>query len=279
MLSFVLVVVFVLLVVVYVYWKSKVDFIRRITRSVVKGILIIVVMLSVVVSLSLVLTDVAFVCHVRYIDFLINLYNAIYLSILLGYLASKVITRPRIAYFSVRYAIPSFLVIIQLVLGGMAHFTRVEEKKEKISIHVCYDERKKPIVTISYCYDLALMVVCIVLMLSKLYRSRRYYKRSGKFELFSVALLSISMTVIYWISLSFVLLPKDGTDCRRHADCLVVLAMFPAMISMLGFIFSIIKPVHKRLKRCHLWIGQARATLLMHVYDLWFRLVCGMASF
>ena len=270
MLSFVLVVVNVLLLAVYVYWKSNAVFIRQIARSVVKSILIIVVMLSVGVSLSLVLTDVAFVCHVRYIDFLINVYNAIYLCILLGCLASTVITRPRIAYFAVRYTIPSFLVIIQIVLGGMAHFTRVEEKKEKISIHVCYDERKKPIVTISYCYGLALMVLCIILMLLKLYRSRRYYKRSGKFELFSVALLSISMTVIYWISLSFVLLPNDDTDCRRHADCLVVLAMFPAMISMLGFIFSIIEPVHKRLKRCYLWIRQARTILLMHVNDLWF---------
>ena len=261
MLPFVVFVVIALLVVVTLYLKIKAISSRRVTGPFVKSLLVIVVVLSVVMSLSIVLTDVAFVCDVRYIDFGINVCNAVYFSISLGYLASEVITRPRIAYFIVRYIIPSFLVIIQIVLGGMAHFTSDRERSEKISVHFCYDERKKPLVAISYCYGFTLLAVCIVLMLLRLYQSRRYYKLSGKIDMFSVALLSISVAVIYLVSLSFIMQPNNETDCGLHADCLVTLALFPAMISLLGFSFSITKPLYKKIKRCYLCIAEARTIL------------------
>ena len=258
MLPLVLVVAIVLLVVANVFLKIKAISVRRITGSFVKGILITVVVLSVAISLSIVSTDVAFICDVRYIDFAINVCNAIYFCIPLGYFASNVITSPRVVYFIVRYIIPSFLVIVQIVLAGVAHFTRAD-RGEKISVHFCYDERRKPLVAISYCYGLTLLVACSLLMLLKLCRSRTLYVRSGKIEMFSVALLSMFIIVIYLVSLSFVLLPKDETDCGRHADSLVALALFPAMISLLGFIFGIVGPVYKRIKQCYVWIAEAQA--------------------
>ena len=252
MLPLIIIIAIALLLVLCVYLKVRNIFIRRIIRSAVKSIIIIDVMLSIIISLSIVSTDVAFVCDVRYIDFFITVCNVIYFSILLGYLSSKVITRPRLAYFIAKNIIPTFLVIAHIVLAAVAHFAGVKEKGDKVSVYFCYDERGTTLVTASYCYVFGLLVLCIVLMIFKLYRSRRYCKLSGKIEMFCIALLSISMAVIHLLSLLYVLFPNYETDCAHHADSLVVTALFPAIISLLSLTFSIIEPVHRRIRRWYL---------------------------
>ena len=249
MLPLLLIVVLVLLFVISIYLKVHDISIRSVIISAVKCILVIDVILSVCISVFIVASEVAFSCDVRYIDFLINVSNAIYFSILLGYLASRVITSPRLTYFTVKNVIPSFLMIVQVILAGMAHFANVKEKGEKVSVDFCYDERRSALVVSSYCYGFALLVLCIVLTILKLYRTQGCYRRSGKIEMFCIVFMSISVAVIYLVSLFFVLWPKDETDCGRHAESLVVLALFPAIISLLGFSCSIIKPVYKKLRR------------------------------
>ena len=261
MLFLIVIVMTVLLVLISAWLKVKKISIRSIIASPVKDILILDVMLSVSVSLAIVSTDVAFSCDTRYIDIVINVSNTMYFSIISGYLAAKVITRPRIAYFIVKIIVPVLLVIVQIVLAGIAHFAKRKERGETLSVHFCYDERGTTLVRASYCYGLALLVVCIALMIFKLYRSRRYSKRSGKIEMICIALLSTLLGVLYLVSLFFVLFDQDEADCGRHADSLVILSLFPAITSLLGFSCGITKLAYKKIKWCCLQITETRMIL------------------
>ena len=238
-----------LLIVVLIYVKAKVGYIRRTNGLVSKSLLIAGAFLSVLLTVYIISTDVVYVCDVRTIDFLINISNGIYFSILVGYLISLLIIYPRLPSDLGKALAPSIFVAVQIIIAAVAHFSMVEEQGIRTSVHFCYDERKKSSVTASYCYGFALLLISIVLVFVKLYRGlKRPGKSGGKNKLVFFGLFSISVVTIYSVPLYFVLLSGDEINCSRHAESLVILALFPAIMSLLACSFSVIKIVYRIIR-------------------------------
>lgn len=225
MLAPVTVSVALLLVVSCLYLKAKAGQARKILRSAAKDILIIDTALSVIISYWIISADVTFDCDDRIADFLINVSNGVYFSILLGRLASKFISRPRIAKVCLKITAPRVLIFVQIVLAAVAHFGTVGDKNEKPLVPFCYDERSTSTSTASYCYGFVLLVMCIVLLFAALYRDRsHFYNTSRKIGTVCLVLLSTTAAVVYSVALSFVLSTQEVNDCERHAQFFVILA-------------------------------------------------------
>ena len=206
---------------------------KRLIRLFPLNILMIDTLASVIISFWIVLAEVAFVCDSRSADFLINVCNGIYYSVLASYVTSKLITSPRILHVCVKIMVPSVLACVQIVLAAVAHFGSVGNKENKSTVQFCYDERSDTTVIASYCYGFVLLVMCIVLLFAKLYhdRKRGYWNPLRKLGVFATVLLSTMVALTYSLALGNVLSPTDENDCAQHADFLVVLGLFPAIVS------------------------------------------------
>jgi hypothetical protein len=239
-----------LIIVVSIYLKCKKGYIGRTNGLVSKSLLIAVAILSVLLTVYIVSADVIYVCdHMRIVDFLINISNGIYLSIIVGHLTSLLIMYPRLPSDSGRILAPSIFITVQFVIAGVAHFLEVEEQGIRSSVYFCHDERKKVVVAASYCYGFALMLISIVLGFLKFYKKLKGPgKNSGKNKFIFFVLFSITVVSIYLVSLYFVLWSRDDINCSRQAESLVILALFPAIMSLLACSYSVTKIIYRRLR-------------------------------
>jgi deleted-in-malignant-brain-tumors protein 1 len=243
MLIVVLTVVLLLLFLTIIYIKVQNISIRKATGSVIKFIFVANIMLSVCLAVAIVAGDAAFSCRVRYVDFLINACNGLYFSIFLGYLASKTVTRPQVFKFTAKAVIPTILMVGQVFISALAHFTNIHEKGERVATDICYEERKSTLVVSSYVYGLALLLMCLLLTLRL---TQMVYEASRKIKTACFVFLPLMVVVIYVTFLFFLLWPTNH-DCRLHADSLALLALFPVITSLLGLIVNLMKPMYQKI--------------------------------
>jgi hypothetical protein len=203
---------------------------------------------SVIISLWIVLADTAFVCDSRSADFLINVCNGVYYSVFASYVASHLITSPRILYLSVKIVVPSVLSCVQVVLAAVAHFSSVGNQGDMSTVHFCYHERSSTTVVVSYCYGFALLVLCTFLLFAKLYRDRNWggWNPLRKLGVCATILLAVGVTLVHVFALENVVSHVYEANCAQHAGFLMLLAFFPAILSMCLCIAGFIRVLYKQ---------------------------------
>lgn len=198
-------------------------------RSLSLDVLITVTVLSIVVSYIITAADMVFICDIRIADFCINVCNGVYYSILVVWLLS---TNARIQSSLFRVTLTCLLVILQLILAVIAHLESTENREQKTLVKFCYDERGKPVVVLSYAYGFVLMLLAVILLYASIYRNRSYYSRTEKIAFFCLTFLALAIAITNGVAMFYLLWANEVNDCGIHANFVVVMALFPAILSI-----------------------------------------------
>ena len=235
MLVIVTVVFLTLLVSFFLYirvvrWRFK-TFIRSISVNV----LIVVTVISIIISYVIAATDTVFICDIRVTDFFINVCNGLHYSILIVWLASQVSTNSTIQSKLFRISVTCFFVMFQLILAALAHFANIDKRQEGTGslVMFCYNERSKTAVVLSYGYGFVLMLLSVALLWVFIFRNRNYYNRKAKIAMASLVFIALSSVTTNGVALSYVLWANKEEDCGIYANFYVILALFPAIISVI----------------------------------------------
>lgn len=266
MLAPVTIVAVLLPIVSYLYLRAKEKHMSVIFRSATNDILLADTVLSLAISYWIVSSDVAFDCDGRPADFLINVCNGIFYSVFLAYLASELIKRPGLVNLCVKTMVPTILIGCQIVLAAVAHFSEIGIKGRRSTVRYCYGERSGTAVKTSYCYGFALLVLCVALLFAKLWRKWKQTPSRGTLMIGNSCHISfcIAVAVTYSLALSFVLWSNDETDCANHASFLVILALYPAILSLSYCVGGLAKTFYrKKRRRSFNW----EQTGMTHVHD------------
>ena len=236
MLVIVTVVFLTLLVSFFLYMRADKWRFKTTIRSISVDVLMAVTVISIIISYVIAATDAVFICDIRVADFFINVCNGLHYSILIVWLASQVSTNSTIQSKLFRISVTCFFVILQVILAALAHFANIEERQEGTEslVMFCYNERSKTAVVLSYCYGFVLMLLSVALLCVFICRNRNYYNRKEKIALaFFVFIALLSAAATNGVALSYVLWANKEEDCGIYSNLYVVLALFPAIISVI----------------------------------------------
>ena len=235
MLVTVTVVFLALLVSFFLYMRAVRWRFKTTIRSISVDVLIAITVISIILSYVIAATDTVFICDIRVTDFFINVCNGLHYSILIVWLASQVSTNSTIQSKLFRINVTCFFVIFQLILAALAHFANIEERQEGTGslVMFCYNERSKTAVVLSYGYGFVLMFLSVALICVFIYRNKNYCNRKAKIAMAFLAFITLSALTTNGVALSYVLWPNKEEDCEIYANFYVVLALFPAIISVI----------------------------------------------
>ena len=187
------------------------------------------------------------------VDFVINFFTVICVAVLfievLAHLANGMLNRIPVKIFLI-----GLIILIELIVSGVASFNVNSAQTESMSDdgnsstaansstpppfnpadpEGCLDARSRPIVAFSYWFLIIFVVASVVVLWIthvKGYQSR--LKRRSIVDLFIVSILA----VFYLVSVCLVVW---APNCKMQAGFLVVLAAFPAMITLfIGSVMS-----------------------------------------
>ncbi|XP_062506561.1 uncharacterized protein LOC134183112 isoform X2 [Corticium candelabrum] len=224
-----------LLVLFIIYMRAFTCRFREKIRSFAFILLIAITAMSIIVSYIIVATDAVFVCDNRVFDFLINVCNGVYYSILTVWLASQLSANSTIQSNLFRFSATCLLVIVQLIIAWLGHFanSKLGHKGTGSLVKFCFDERSNATVAMSYGYGFVLMLLSVGLVGVFLYRNRIYYDRKETITIASFVFIIVAAVSTNAVAHVYVLWATDEEDCGICANFYVLLALFPAKMSVI----------------------------------------------
>ena len=224
-----------LLVLFIIYMRALTCRFREKIRSFAFILLIAITAMSIIVSYIIVATDAVFVCDNRVFDFLINVCNGVYYSILTVWLASQLSANSTIQSNLFRFSATCLLVIVQLIIAWLGHFasSKLRHKGTGSLVKFCFDERSNATVAMSYGYGFVLMLLSVGLVGVFLYRNRIYYDRKETITIASFVFIIVAAVSTNAVAHVYVLWATDEEDCGICANFYVLLALFPAIMSVI----------------------------------------------
>lgn len=199
---------------------------------------------SLFISLWIIFGKEALDCDNRVDDFLVNVTNSVCYSVFLTRLLSHYVVS-RLSQLCMKIAVCLLLVTLQIILAAVAHFEQVDMAGARDPVEHCYSERRKAMVMVSYWYSGLLLIGCVgLLLLSLWWRNGEYIRQSSTNKvLFGV--LSVSVVIIYMVSLVFVLSVEKRSLCIDQGRFFILIAAFPSIV----FVLATAVPTGLRLRQ------------------------------
>ena len=247
---FVVIILLTILSVAYaIYTKRKM---QTILGSLVADILIVSTLVSIGVTAWIILGDKAFDCKESFTDFIVHVNNGVYFSCLFCFVIPSALTmRSRLFKFVIKWLLLAAVVAVQVALAVVAHFRMDRNMEEETFVTFCYRVRRQVTYMTSFCFGLAVLIFSDLMLLKKLYVSQITNTMQQNRLNACLAVLCQVIPCAYALALSFVFFPSKEKLCQQHAGFLIVLALFPAVLSIIFVVVAIVNAKVRKRRKYH----------------------------
>ena len=245
-------VIFVLIIVMVAYTRYtnfKIHSLVRM-RSFLLDLLICDTILSVAITLWIIFGDEAFNCKSSVLDVSVSVVNGVYYACLFCYFMPTAFDPSlRIVKLCLRWLLWSLFVVVQIALSLAAYFVSDRNREIVSVVMFCYEVRRQSKTVASFAFGFILLMLSDVMLLKKFHNSRNENsKRRNLLNTFCGILFQVFPS-LYLIALSFVLFAEHQNSCVQHAAMLVLLALFPAILSTVMSLVGVINAIKERRRQ------------------------------
>lgn len=179
------------------------------------------------------------------LDFLINVFGCISYAALLTELLSQKIGGI-LERFPSRLSLYILLLLIQCTVSGLGCFTfNIEHNLYETSADHCLQARKHAMIVISYWYNVIINILSVLTLFITWCGGKELRLQ---FPPQGVAMVAILCCVFYIVAVSVILWTSD---CLTHAAFLVIIAVYPAVITLAIMGMAIVAQCIKKRRRKH----------------------------